>query len=99
MKTFKEFINEKLNEASIPNQIGFDYKRSALEKILRAEKSGQLPFEAEHSNVMKEFGLTYEEINFLKKYSIIQHSAMGSIINKDNFSNMYQQITKMNPIL
>lgn len=94
IKTFKEFIDEKLNEGLMPNQIGFDHKRSALEKILRAEKAGQLPFEALHSNLMKEFGLTYEEINFLKKYSIVQQAESGhKTLNKENFNNIYKQMT------
>lgn len=107
-KTFKEYVNEKLvlNEGNFTDfapqrQIGFDYKRSALEKIIQANKNGKMPFDTQHSPGIfrKEFGLTDEEINFLKKYGIIQPSDMGNIINKSNFSNIYQQMTNKNPAL
>lgn len=107
-KTFKEYVNQKstMNEGTptnfVPqNQIGFDYKRSALEKIIRANNDGKMPFEIEYlpSALRIELGLTDEESNFLKKFGIIQNINGKTILNQNNFSNIYRQMTNRNPVL
>jgi len=96
-QTFKEFV-----ENMQPKQIGFDFKRSAVEKIIRADQFKKLPFEIEYASagLRKELDLNDKEIEFLRKYSIIEKSPNGNnILNKDNFFSIYRQITNRNPIL
>lgn len=108
MKTFKEFVEQKLSLSEgtpsnfiPPRQIGPNLKQSAVEKIAQAHKDGNMPFDVQYAPgaLRMELRLTDEEIEFLKNTNIIQSSGMGAIINKNNFNNAYTNITRKSPIL
>lgn len=76
--------------------VDFDFKHSAVDKIKRAEKSGQSPFDIQFAPgaLRKNIGLDDRELEFLIQGGVVVDDGNGfKVINRDNFDQIYKKIT------